>query len=69
MEEFQIIDNCLMIKLPQEVDHHRASYICEHANHYLLQENINHVIFEFKDTRFMYSYGIGVIMGRYKKIA
>ena len=26
MEEFQIIDNCLMVKLPREVDHHRASY-------------------------------------------
>ncbi len=69
MEEFQIIDNCLMIKLPQEVDHHRASYICEQADRYLLQENVNHVIFDFEDTRFMDSSGIGIIMGRYKKIA
>ena len=28
MEDFQIIDNCLMVRMPEEVDHHRASYIC-----------------------------------------
>lgn len=69
MEEFQIIDNCLMVKLPVEVDHHRASYICERADKYLLEENVEHVVFDFEDTRFMDSSGIGIIMGRYKKIA
>ena len=69
MEEFQIIDNCLMVRLPQEVDHYRASYICEKADRYLLQENVQHVVFYFEDTKFMDSSGIGIIMGRYKKIA
>lgn len=69
MEEFQVIDNYLMVKLPQEVDHHRASYICESADKFLLQENVCHVVFDFEDTRFMDSSGIGIIMGRYKKIA
>ncbi|MBE5875215.1 MAG: STAS domain-containing protein [Lachnospiraceae bacterium] len=69
MEDFQIIDNCLMVKLPVEVDHHRASYICERADKYLLEENVEHVVFDFEDTRFMDSSGIGIIMGRYKKIA
>ncbi len=69
MEEFQVIDNCLMVKLPQEVDHHRAAYICENADKFLLQENVCHVVFDFEDTRFMDSSGIGIIMGRYKKIA
>lgn len=69
MEEFQVIDNYLMVKLPQEVDHHRASYICESADRFLLQENVCHVVFDFEDTRFMDSSGIGIIMGRYKKIA
>ncbi len=69
MEEFQVIDNCLMVKLPQEVDHHRAAYICENADKFLLQENVCHVVFDFEDTRFMDSSGIGIIMGRYKKIS
>lgn len=69
MEEFQIIDNCLMVKLPAEVDHHRAAYICERADRYLLEKDVNCVVFDFEETRFMDSSGIGIIMGRYKKIA
>lgn len=69
MEEFQIIDHCLMVKLPEEVDHYRAAYICEKADKYIIQENVQHVVFDFEDTRFMDSSGIGIIMGRYRKIA
>ena len=69
MEEFQIIDNCLMVKLPEEVDHHRAAYIGECADRFILREDVAHVIFDFEDTRFMDSSGIGIIMGRYKKIS
>lgn len=69
MEEFHVIDNCLMIKLPEEVDHHRAAYIGECADRYIVREEVDHVVFDFEDTRFMDSSGIGIIMGRYKKIA
>lgn len=69
MEDFQIIDNCLMVKLPEEVDHYRAGFICEKADKYILQEEVQHVVFDFEDTRFMDSSGIGIIMGRYRKIA
>ena len=69
MEDFQVIDNCLMIKLPEEVDHHKAAYICECADRFILREDVNHVVFDFEDTRFMDSSGIGIIMGRYKKIS
>ena len=40
MEDFQIIDNCLMVRMPEEVDHHRASYICEGADRLLVRENV-----------------------------
>lgn len=69
MEEFQVIENCLMVKLPEEVDHHRAAYICESADRLIVREDVNHVVFDFEDTRFMDSSGIGIIMGRYKKIS
>ena len=69
MEEFQVIDNCLMVKLPEEVDHHRAAFICESADKYIVKENVCNVVFDFEDTRFMDSSGIGIIMGRYKKIS
>ena len=69
MEDFQIIDNCLMVRLPEEVDHHQAAYICRNADKYILQDNVQNVVFDFEDTRFMDSSGIGIIMGRYRKIA
>ena len=68
MEDFQIIENCLMVRLPEEVDHHKSSYICETADSYILREEVENVVFDFEDTRFMDSSGIGIIMGRYKKI-
>lgn len=69
MEEFQVIDNCLMVRLPEEIDHHKAGYICEMADWYIVKKNVEHVVFDFEDTRFMDSSGIGIIMGRYKKIS
>ncbi len=69
MEDFQVIDNCLMVRLPEEVDHHRAAYICENADRFILQEKVAHIVFDFESTRFMDSSGIGIIMGRYRKIA
>ncbi len=69
MEDFQIIDNCLMVRMPEEVDHHLASYISENADQFIMEEQVEHVVFDFEDTRFMDSSGIGIIMGRYRKIA
>lgn len=69
MGEFQVIENCLMVRMPEEVDHHHAAFICEKADRYLVREDVCNVVFDFEDTRFMDSSGIGIIMGRYKKIA
>lgn len=68
-EDFQVIDNCLMIRLPAEIDHYKAGYICENADRYLLREEVLNVVFDFENTRFMDSSGIGIIMGRYRKIS
>lgn len=69
MEDFQIIDKCLMVKLPEEIDHYRSSYICERADDLIISQDVDHVVFDFEATKFMDSSGIGIIMGRYKKIA
>lgn len=69
MEDFKVIDNCLMVRLPQEVDQHSAAYICERADWFITKEKVEHVVFDFEDTRFMDSSGIGILMGRYKKIS
>lgn len=69
MEEFRVVDNCLMVRLPEEIDHHKAGFISEQADRYIIKQKVDHVIFDFEDTRFMDSSGVGIIMGRYKKIS
>lgn len=68
-EDFQVIDHCLLIRLPEEVDHHRAGYISENADRHLMSRDVCQVVFDFENTRFMDSSGIGIIMGRYRKIS
>ena len=68
-EDFQVIDNYLMIRLPEEVDHHRAGYISENADRHLVREEVCNIVFDFENTRFMDSSGVGIIMGRHRKIS
>ena len=67
-EDFKIIDNYLMVKMPEELDHHKSVYIRKKADYLIVQEDVKNIVFDFEDTRFMDSSGIGVIMGRYKMI-
>ena len=66
--KYEVQENCLTIFLPQDVDHHNAEEIRRESDHLIEKNHIRYVIFDFADTGFMDSSGIGVIMGRYKKI-
>ena len=66
---FAIIDRHLMVKMPREVDHHNAAGIREQADFYIMEDAADHVIFVFFCTVFMDSSGIGILMGRYKKVS
>lgn len=65
---YQVQENCLTIFLPSEIDHHNAEDIRKHADKVIEEQQIRCVIFDFEETNFMDSSGIGVIMGRYKLI-
>ena len=67
-EDYKIIDHYLMIRLPEEIDHHSCSVICRRADHMMLDNSVSHIVFDFSDTKFMDSSGIGVIIGRIKKL-
>lgn len=69
MEEFKVIEDCLYVTMPEEVDHHQAGYISKHVDYYIYNQGVNYIVFDFYQTRFMDSSGIGIIVGRYKKIA
>ena len=72
--KYQVQENCLTIFLPKEVDHHNAEEVKKSADaiiesdHLIEHNHIRYVIFDFADTKFCDSSGIGVIMGRYRKI-
>ena len=66
--KYQVQENCLTIHLPNELDHRNAEEIKKEADHLIERNHIRYVIFDFKETNFCDSSGIGVIMGRYKKV-
>ncbi len=64
--KYQVQENCLTIYLPNEVDHHNAEDMRKNADTLIERNHIKFVIFDFENTDFMDSSGIGVIMGRYR---
>lgn len=67
-ERFQVIENYLLVRMPKEIDHHQAACISEKADAYIIHEKVDNIVFDFEDTRFMDSSGIGIVMGRYRKL-
>ena len=67
-EDFKVIDNYLCIKMPEEVDHHSAAILRNRVDAILDHQPVRHVAFDFSRTTFMDSSGIGMIMGRYRKV-
>ena len=66
--KYQVQENCLTVFLPKELDHHNAEEIKKESDSLIEKNHIRYVIFDFQKTNFMDSSGIGVIMGRYKKV-
>ncbi|MBO5158536.1 MAG: STAS domain-containing protein [Lachnospiraceae bacterium] len=56
----------LKVIVPAEVDHCFADEVREEVDRRLQTEDIRVLEFDFKDTEFMDSSGIGLLMGRYK---
>ena len=56
----------LIIRVPQELDHHSAEEIRAEADHLLKTEEVQKLVFDFSQTEFCDSSGIGMLMGRYK---
>lgn len=67
-EFFQVKGTCLTVYVPKELDHHNAEAVIAGADLILERQNIHQIVFDFKDTEFMDSSGIGVIMGRYHNV-
>lgn len=63
---FEIQGNCLTVYLPRELDHPAADEIRRESDNILRKNYIRTMVFDFSETMFMDSSGIGMIMGRYR---
>ncbi len=62
----QIRGTKMIVHIPKEVDHCFTDELREIADRRLQTENIRVLEFDFRETEFMDSSGIGLLMGRYK---
>lgn len=58
----------LIIYLPGELDHHVAGAIREKTESLFICKKVRDVIFDYTNTHFMDSSGIGLVMGRYREV-
>ena len=66
--KFEKQDDTLIIRLMGELDHHSAEEVRVKIDDRIDRDNIRKVILNFSGVTFMDSYGIGVVIGRYKKM-
>ena len=70
MEEcnYIVMEEFLIVELNEDLDHHNAELIRDEIDKLIEIEEKRNVIFDFTNVSFMDSSGIGVIMGRYRKV-
>lgn len=66
--EMKKLRDVLLVRLSGELDHHTADGVRQRIDHELEKDRYPHVIINLKELTFMDSSGLGVIIGRYKRI-
>ncbi|QJA09480.1 anti-sigma F factor antagonist [Romboutsia sp. CE17] len=70
MVRYSLNNKNLLVKFEMtELDHHVSRPIREELDDILMTKPVKNIIFDFENINFMDSSGIGVIIGRYKKIS
>ncbi|GAA0718439.1 anti-sigma F factor antagonist [Clostridium malenominatum] len=67
--KFDNKEDKLLVYMMGELDHHSAEEVRNKIDDRLSREDITKLIMDFSDVSFMDSSGIGVVIGRYKKLA
>ena len=60
--------NCLRVYVPRELDHHEVDRLKQEADFFIETGQVKTLVFDFAGTEFMDSSGIGVIIGRSRKM-
>lgn len=64
----KVKNHILTILLPKEIDDHVAYILRSELDRQISIQDIRELVFDFAETEFMDSSGIGMILGRYKKM-
>lgn len=70
MEQFTCEEEgeVLILHMPEEIDDHWVRIIRDGMERCLHESDVQTVIFDFGETKFMDSAGIGMLIGRYKRM-
>ncbi|MCC8067585.1 MAG: STAS domain-containing protein [Clostridiales bacterium] len=63
---FTIAGTVMNIHLPAEIDHYNSEQIGQETDRLIQKKHIRCLLFDFADTTFMDSSGVGMMIGRYK---
>jgi len=61
--------NVLVVNLKGELDHHTAENLRKTVEHELDKEIAQHLLLNLSGLKFMDSSGLGVILGRYRRVS
>lgn len=64
----KILEDSLFVQIIGELDHHSSEDIRKKLDAILALKSIKNIVFDLSQMNFMDSSGIGIFMGRYKKI-
>lgn len=65
---FEHVNRTLIAKIEGDIDHHSCDMIRNQIDNEIMNRNPKNMIFDMDQVGFMDSSGIGVLLGRYKKI-
>lgn len=64
----EVLDDVLYIMMIGELDEYSANYTRDYLDNCFIENRFSSVVFEMSRLDFMDSTGIGVLIGRYKKL-
>lgn len=65
----RVEQDVLIIRLQGELDHHAAENLREQIEQHMESQPIQHILLNLKELSFMDSSGLGVMLGRYKRVS
>lgn len=66
--QYELKDNSLRVMVPKELDHHSSIDLRSQTGYVTSNVSCENLVFDFKDTEFMDSSGIGMMIGRCKNM-